>query len=132
MGHVLRTSERAHRVVECTPYGPDERQSCSLGFNLGVAALPGPHTAATALPVPERNRSYANRSRIASRSSAGAGCVTHSGVEVTQNGPDRDVVDVELLGRQTQPSRHRREVGLPFNAVADTADGLREAQLIKE
>jgi aminopeptidase-like protein len=34
--HVLRTSGRPHRVIEFHPYGYDERQFCSPGFNLGV------------------------------------------------------------------------------------------------
>lgn len=34
--HVLRTSDRPHRVIDFHPYGYDERQFCSPGFNLGV------------------------------------------------------------------------------------------------
>lgn len=34
--HALRTSGRPHRVIEFHPYGYDERQYCSPGFNLGV------------------------------------------------------------------------------------------------
>ncbi|MFW6691126.1 DUF4910 domain-containing protein [Streptomyces sp. MAR4 CNX-425] len=37
--HVLAASERPHRVVEFTPYGYDERQFCSPGFDLGVGSL---------------------------------------------------------------------------------------------
>ncbi|MGW3038361.1 DUF4910 domain-containing protein, partial [Streptomyces sp. NPDC001178] len=39
MRHVLTASERPHRVNEFTPYGYDERQYCSPGFNLGVGSL---------------------------------------------------------------------------------------------
>ena len=35
--HVLRSRE--HRVVDFSPYGYDERQFCSPGFNLGVGSL---------------------------------------------------------------------------------------------
>ncbi|SFW47181.1 DUF4910 domain-containing protein [Amycolatopsis australiensis] len=35
--HVLRSHE--HRVVDFSPYGYDERQFCSPGFNLGVGSL---------------------------------------------------------------------------------------------
>ncbi|PXY32077.1 DUF4910 domain-containing protein [Prauserella muralis] len=37
--HVLRASGRPHSVVEFSPYGYDERQFCSPGFNLGVGSL---------------------------------------------------------------------------------------------
>jgi aminopeptidase-like protein len=36
---VLERSGRAHRVVDFTPYGYDERQFCSPGFNLPVGCL---------------------------------------------------------------------------------------------
>ncbi|MFD0886158.1 DUF4910 domain-containing protein [Streptosporangium algeriense] len=37
--HVLRSSGRAHTVVDFSPYGYDERQYCSPGFNLPVGSL---------------------------------------------------------------------------------------------
>jgi aminopeptidase-like protein len=37
--HVLRTSGREHRVVDFSPYGYDERQFCSPGFDLPVGSL---------------------------------------------------------------------------------------------
>jgi len=37
--HVLRASGRPHTVVDFSPYGYDERQYCSPGFNLGVGSL---------------------------------------------------------------------------------------------
>src|SRR5206468_8306995 len=37
--YVLETSGRAHTIVDFTPYGYDERQYCSPGFNLGVGCL---------------------------------------------------------------------------------------------
>jgi aminopeptidase-like protein len=37
--HVLTRSGRAHRVVNFSPYGYDERQFCSPGFNLPVGSL---------------------------------------------------------------------------------------------
>ncbi len=39
MAHVLSASERPHLVKEFTPYGYDERQYCSPGFDLGVGSL---------------------------------------------------------------------------------------------
>jgi aminopeptidase-like protein len=37
--HVLATSGRDHRVLEFSPYGYDERQYCSPGFDLAVGSL---------------------------------------------------------------------------------------------
>lgn len=37
--HVLKHSGEEHQVVEFTPYGYDERQFCSPGFNLPVGCL---------------------------------------------------------------------------------------------
>lgn len=37
--HVLKHSGKAHRVEEFSPYGYDERQYCSPGFNLAVGSL---------------------------------------------------------------------------------------------
>ncbi len=37
--HVLRHSGEPHRIVDFSPYGYDERQYCSPGFNLAVGSL---------------------------------------------------------------------------------------------
>ena len=37
--HVLQHSGQPHKLVDFTPYGYDERQYCSPGFNLGVGSL---------------------------------------------------------------------------------------------
>ncbi len=37
--HVLRTHEAAYRVTDFSPYGNDERQFCSPGFDLPVGAI---------------------------------------------------------------------------------------------
>ncbi|MGH3864461.1 DUF4910 domain-containing protein [Actinokineospora sp.] len=37
--HVLATSGRPHRIVDFSPYGYDERQFCSPGFDLAVGSL---------------------------------------------------------------------------------------------
>jgi aminopeptidase-like protein len=59
VAHVLGRSGRPHRVVEFTPYGYDERQYCSPGFDLPVgclsrtpyAAYPEYHTSADDLDL---------------------------------------------------------------------------------
>jgi aminopeptidase-like protein len=37
--HVLKSSGRPHTIIDFSPYGYDERQFCSPGFNLGVGCL---------------------------------------------------------------------------------------------
>jgi aminopeptidase-like protein len=39
MAHVLERSGRAHEIVDFSPYGYDERQFCSPGFDLPVGCL---------------------------------------------------------------------------------------------
>jgi len=39
VAHVLRHADGAHRVVDFTPYGYDERQYCSPGFDLPVGCF---------------------------------------------------------------------------------------------
>jgi aminopeptidase-like protein len=59
VAHVLERSGRAHRVVDFSPYGYDERQFCSPGFDLPVgclsrtpyAAYPEYHTSADDLDL---------------------------------------------------------------------------------
>jgi aminopeptidase-like protein len=59
VAHVLGRSGRSHRVVDFTPYGYDERQYCSPGFDLPVgclsrtpyAAYPEYHTSADDLDL---------------------------------------------------------------------------------
>jgi aminopeptidase-like protein len=59
VAHVLGSSGRPHRVVDFSPYGYDERQFCSPGFNLPVgclsrtpyAAYPEYHTSADDLDL---------------------------------------------------------------------------------
>jgi aminopeptidase-like protein len=59
VAHVLERSGRAHRVVNFSPYGYDERQFCSPGFDLPVgclsrtqyAAYPEYHTSADDLDL---------------------------------------------------------------------------------
>jgi len=37
--HVLKNSRRAHEIIDFSPYGYDERQYCSPGFNLAMGSL---------------------------------------------------------------------------------------------
>ena len=37
--HILKTSGQAHTIIDFFPYGYDERQYCSPGFNLPVGCF---------------------------------------------------------------------------------------------
>ena len=39
MAHLLKHSEKAHTIIDFIPYGYDERQYCSPGFNLAVGCF---------------------------------------------------------------------------------------------
>ena len=73
--HVLKRSEREHEVRDFSPYGYDERQYCSPGFNLAVGVLsrtphgcfPEYHTSADNLESSRRTR-WRTRSPAAWRS----------------------------------------------------------------
>src|SRR5262245_49895794 len=39
VAHVLETSGQPHEIIDFSPYGYDERQYCSPGFNLAVGSL---------------------------------------------------------------------------------------------
>lgn len=157
--HVLTASERPHSVVEFTPYGYDERQFCSPGFDLGVGSLtrtpyagyPEYHTSADdldfvspdamadtlavcreACAVLDRNRRYVNLSpygepqlgrrglydSLGGRSDAKQAQMAMLWVLNLADG-EHDLLDVA------------ERSGLPFDAVADAADALAGAGLIK-
>ncbi|MEU5979121.1 DUF4910 domain-containing protein [Streptomyces sp. NPDC047315] len=157
--HVLTASERPHSIVEFTPYGYDERQFCSPGFDLGVGSLtrtpyagyPEYHTSADdvdfvspdamadtlavcreACAVLDRNRRYVNLSpygepqlgrrglydSLGGRSDAKQAQMAMLWVLNLADG-EHDLLDVA------------ERSGLPFDAVADAADALATAGLIK-
>lgn len=156
--YVLR--EREHKIVEFSPYGYDERQFCSPGFNLGVGSLsrtpyasyPEYHTSGDnpdfvlpsamedtlaacreAFSVLDRDRRYVNLSpycepqlgkrglygSIGGRSDAKQAQLAMLWVLNLSDG-DHSLLDIA----------QRSE--LPFHAVADAADALRAAGLVKE
>ncbi|MFE9679984.1 DUF4910 domain-containing protein [Streptomyces sp. NPDC006285] len=157
--HVLTTSERPHHIKEFTPYGYDERQFCSPGFDLGVGSLsrtpyagyPEYHTSADdldlvspeamadtlavcreAFTVLDRNRRYTNLSpygepqlgrrglydALGGRSDAKQAQLAMLWVLNLSDG-EHDLLDVA------------ERSGLPFDAVADAADALHGAGLLK-
>lgn len=160
MRYVLRSSGRPHRVLEFSPYGYDERQFCSPGFDLGVGSLtrtpygayPEYHTSAddpgfvspeamadtletcwAALNVLERDRRYLNLSPYGEPQLGRRGLYGSLGGRSDTrddqmamlwvlNLSDGEHDLLEIAGRS----------GLPFDLVADAADALVDAELLKE
>ncbi|MFD7552008.1 DUF4910 domain-containing protein [Streptomyces sp. NPDC059816] len=157
--HVLRTSERPHRVTEFTPYGYDERQFCSPGFDLGVGSLtrtpyagyPEYHTSADnpdfvspeamadtlavcreAFAVLDRNRRYLNLSPYGEPQLGRRGLYDSLGGRSDAKQAQMAMLWVLNLsdGAHTLLDVAERS-GLPFDTVAGAADALHGAGLIK-
>ncbi|RAG85634.1 peptidase M28 [Streptacidiphilus pinicola] len=157
--HVLTASERPHRVVEFTPYGYDERQFCSPGFDLGVGSLtrtpyagyPEYHTSADnldfvspeamadtlavcreACAVLDRNRRYLNLSPYGEPQLGRRGLYGSLGGR--SDAKDAQLAMLWVLnlsdGEHSLLDVAERS-GLPFASVAAAADALDEAGLIK-
>ncbi|MGY3339338.1 aminopeptidase-like protein [Streptomyces filamentosus] len=157
--HVLTTSGRPHEIREFTPYGYDERQFCSPGFDLPVGSLtrtpyaeyPEYHTSADdpdfvspaaladtlavcreAFAVLDRNRRYVSLSpygepqlgrrglygALGGRSDAKQAQMAMLWVLNLADG-GHDLLDVA------------ERSGLPFDTIADAADALAAAGLLK-
>ncbi len=159
MAHVLRHSENAARLEPFTPYGYDERQFCSPGFNLPVGCLmrtpfgeyPEYHTSADNLDfirpasladslekcmrvfeVLEGDRSYLNQ-------------IPKGEAQLGKRGLYRGLGGGNRLGQRDfallwvmnfSDGRHSlleiaEKAGLPFASVRAAADGLLEAELLR-
>ncbi|MFE3502847.1 DUF4910 domain-containing protein [Kitasatospora sp. NPDC059160] len=157
--HVLRTSERPHRVTEFTPYGYDERQYCSPGFDLGVGSLsrtpyagyPEYHTSADdldfvrpeamadtlavcreAFAVLDRNRRYLNLSPYGEPQLGRRGLYDSLGGRSDAKQAQLAMLWVLSLADGEHGLLDVAErSGLPFDTVAAAADALRGAGLIK-
>ncbi len=159
MEHVLRSSERPHQVKEFTPYGYDERQYCSPGFDLGVGSLsrtpyagyPEYHTSADnldlvspeamadtlavcreAFAVLDRNRRYVNLSPYGEPQLGRRGLYDSLGGRSDAKQTEMAMLWVLNLsdGEHSLLDVAERS-GLPFDAVAAAAGALRGADLIK-
>ncbi|MER6350484.1 DUF4910 domain-containing protein [Streptomyces sp. NPDC001634] len=159
MRHVLAASERPHRVTEFTPYGYDERQFCSPGFNLGVGSLtrnpyagyPEYHTSADnldfvspqamadtlavcreAFAVLDRNRRYLNLSPYGEPQLGRRGLYDALGGRSDTKQAQMAMLWVLNLsdGEHSLLDVAERS-GLPFDTVAAAADALHGAGLIK-
>ncbi|MYR58606.1 DUF4910 domain-containing protein [Streptomyces sp. SID625] len=157
--HVLTASGRPHEIREFTPYGYDERQFCSPGFDLGVGSLsrtpyagyPEYHTSADdldlvspeamadtlavcreAFAVLDRNRRYVNLSPYGEPQLGRRGLYDSLGGRSDAKEAQLAMLWVLSLsdGEHSLLDVAERS-GLPFDAVAAAADALRGAGLVK-
>lgn len=157
--HVLAASGRPHRVVDFTPYGYDERQYCSPGFDLGVGSLtrtpyagyPEYHTSADdpsfvspealadtlavcreAFAVLDRDRRYVNLSPYGEPQLGRRGLYDAVGGRSDTKQAQMAMLWVLSLSDGEHGLLDVAErSGLPFGTVADAADALAAAGLIK-
>jgi aminopeptidase-like protein len=159
-GLVLTSSGRPHKIIDFSPYGYDERQFCSPGFNLSVgcltrtpyAAYPEYHTSGDNLDfvlpsamsdtletvweifrVLERNRSYVNLSPYGEPQLGSRGLYDSLGGRSDTKQAQLAMLWVLNLsdGEHTLVQIAER-AGLPFDAIAAAADALHDAGLLKE
>jgi aminopeptidase-like protein len=160
MRYVLETSRRPHEIVDFSPYGYDERQFCSPGFNLGVGCLtrtpygayPEYHTSADnpsfvrpqalvdtleacweAFQVLDGNRRYRNLNPYCEPQLGKRGLYGSLGGRSDTKAAQLAMLWVLNLsdGDHSLLDIAQRS-GLPFDAVADAARALHDAGLIKE
>jgi aminopeptidase-like protein len=160
VAHVLARSGRPHRVVDFTPYGYDERQYCSPGFDLPVgclsrtpyAAYPEYHTSADDLDlvgpaqlqeslelcweitqVLEANRRYRNLSPKGEPQLGRRGLYGQIGGR--SDAEERQMAMLWVLN-QSDGGRSLLEVaersGVPFALLAEVAADLEAAGLLAQ
>jgi aminopeptidase-like protein len=157
LAHVLR--DRPHEIREFSPYGYDERQYCSPGFNLGVGSLtrtpyagyPEYHTSGDnpdfvtpeslvdtlavcqeAVAVLDRNRTYLNLSPYGEPQLGKRGLYESLGGR--SDAKDAQLAMLWVLNMSDGTKDLLAIAGrarLPFAAVAAAADALHAAGLLK-
>ncbi|NDZ76657.1 DUF4910 domain-containing protein [Streptomyces sp. SID10362] len=157
--HVLDVSGRPHRITGFTPYGYDERQYCSPGFDLGVGSLtrtpyagyPEYHTSADnldfvspaamadtlavcreAFGLLDRNRRYVNLSPYGEPQLGRRGLYDSLGGRSDAKEAQMAMLWVLSLSDGEHGLLDVAErSGLPFDTVAVAAEALHGAGLIK-
>ena len=157
---VLESSGRPHTIVDFSPYGYDERQFCSPGFNMGVGCLtrtpygayPEYHTSADnpdfVVPdamvdtletvweifgVLERNRRYVNLSPYGEPQLGNRGLYDSlGGRSDTKQAQLAMLWVLNLSDGEHSLVEIAERAGLPFDVVSVAADALRDAGLLKE
>jgi aminopeptidase-like protein len=158
LAHVL--VDRPHTIVDFTPYGYDERQYCSPGFDLPVGSLtrtpyagyPEYHTSADnpdfvspeamddtlqalwqAVQVLERNRSYHNLSPYGEPQLGRRGLYGSLGGRSDTKQAQMAMLWVLNLSDGDHSLLDIAErSALPFDTIADAAQALQRAGLLKE
>jgi aminopeptidase-like protein len=159
MGHVLAASGRPHTVVDFEPYGYDERQFCSPGFDLPVGCLsrtpyaryPQYHTSADdlglvrpqslqdtlevcwqVLSLLEADRRYRNLSPRGEPQLGRRGL--YGGLGGRSDAQPAQMAMLWVLN-QSDGSHSLLDItqrsGLPFELIAETATRLAEAGLLE-
>lgn len=156
--HVLR--DRPHEIRDFSPYGYDERQYCSPGYNLGVGSLtrtpyagyPEYHTsgdnpdfvapeslldtlevAREAVAILDRNRTYVNLSPYGEPQLGKRGLYESLGGR--SDAQDAQLAMLWVLNYSDGTNdllAIAERAGLPFAAVAAAADALHAAGLLKD
>ncbi len=157
MAHVLRHHGNSYELLDFSPYGYDERQYCSPGFNLPVGCLmrsvwgtfPEYHTSAdnldfikperlgeslrvcaSVVDVLENNRRYRNLSPY---------CEPQLGKRGLYRSTGGEAIDVEINARlwvlNFSDGEHSlldiaERSGMPFSVIRDAADQLHEGGLL--
>ena len=157
MAHVLQHQDECHEILQFSPYGYDERQYCSPGFDLPVGCLmrsvwgtfPEYHTSAddlefisprrlgaslcvcaTVVDVLENNRRYRNLNPY---------CEPQLGKRNLYRTTGGEAIGVEINARlwvlNLSDGKHSlldiaQRSGLPFRAIRDAADILSEGGLL--
>jgi aminopeptidase-like protein len=157
---VLESSGRPHKIVPFSPYGYDERQFCSPGFNMGVGCLtrtpygayPEYHTSGDnpdfVLPdamtdtletvweifeVLERNRRYANLSPYGEPQLGNRGLYDSLGGRSDAKQAQLAMLWVlNLSDGEHSLAQIAEGASLPFDVISVAADALRDAGLLKE
>jgi aminopeptidase-like protein len=158
LAHVLR--DRPHEIREFSPYGYDERQYCSPGFNLGVGSLtrtpyagyPEYHTSGDnpdfvspeslvdtleacqeVVAILDRNRSYVNLSPYGEPQLGKRGLYESLGGRSDAHDAQLAMLWVlNLSDGQHDLLAIADRARLPFPAVAAAADALHAAGLLKD
>ena len=157
VAHVLKYLNESNQILEFSPYGYDERQYCSPGFNLPVGCLmrsvwgtfPEYHTSAdnlefikparlaeslrvcaSVLDILENNRRYRNLKPF---------CEPQLGKRNLYRSTGGEAIGVEINARlwvlNLSDGEHSlldvaEKSGLPFQTISDAADVLSESDLL--
>jgi aminopeptidase-like protein len=155
--HVLRHSGEPSDVLEFSPYGYDERQYCSPGFNLPVGCLmrsvwgsfPEYHTSADNLDfirplqlagslracaaivdVLENNRRYCNQNPYCEPQLGRRGLYRSTGGDAIGNEISARLWVLNLSDGENSLLDIADRSGLPFRAICDAADLLSQSGLL--